>query len=188
MQKRVHITYIAISTHFLFVHCYQHQVLKLMCLGTVLILLPYWFTWVNETWNSALKTPLPKTKFLWNGVNFVMSDFQYIIVLRATLKIQIRKYYCWHGVNKFIPSVRYIFIRKSMRKIQMNKYILWNGDTLKKSSQWYRSVTNLLLTGRWNCCNQKSQMAYALTQYIAINKINFECKLYKLCGLLGAIN
>ena len=58
----------------------------------------------------------------------------------------------------------------------------------QNNSQCARSVTTLLLTGRWNCCNQKSQMAYALTQYIAINKINFECKLYKLCGLLGAIN
>ena len=49
-------------------------------------------------------------------------------------------------------------------------------------------MTSLLLTVRWNFCNQNDQMSRALPQYIAINKINFEYKLYKLCRLLGVTN
>ena len=49
-------------------------------------------------------------------------------------------------------------------------------------------MTTLILTGRWNYCTQNAKMAHALPQDIAINKINFEYKLYKLCGLLGMTN
>ena len=44
MQKPVHITYTSVSPGFIFALRYQHQVLKIMCLGTVWILLLYWFT------------------------------------------------------------------------------------------------------------------------------------------------
>ena len=62
-RKRVNITYTAISPDCLFGLRYQDQVLKLMRLWKVWVLLPYWFNWVNEPLNTALKTPLPKTKW-----------------------------------------------------------------------------------------------------------------------------
>ena len=60
MRKRVNITYTAISPGFIFVLRYQHQVLKLISLGAVQIIPSYQFTWVNEPWNTAHKTHLPK--------------------------------------------------------------------------------------------------------------------------------
>ena len=58
----------------------------------------------------------------------------------------------------------------------------------QNNSQCARSVKTLLLTGRWNYFTRNPQMAHALPQYIAINKINFEYILYKLCVLLGVTN
>ena len=172
---------------FIFVFRYRHQVLKLMRLCKIWILLPYRFTWANETWNTAHKTPLPKINYLWNVVNFVISNLQFIIVLREMYKVQIRNYYCWHGVNEYISSVRYIFLRKPTYKIQMHKHVCWNGETFQNNSQWARSVSTLLLTGRCNYCTWNPQMAHALPQYIVINKIYFEYNWYNLCGLLGVI-
>ena len=167
MRKRVHINYTDISPGFIFFLRYQHQVLNLMRLGTVWILLHYWLTWVDEPWNTSIKISLPKTKFLWHGVNFVISYLQYIIVL---YKVQSRKYYRWHGVNKYIPSVRYLFIRKSTLKIQIHKNICWNGDKFQNNSQWACSVATFLLTGHWDNYTPNSQIAHSLIQYIAIKK------------------
>ena len=61
--KHVHVTFTAISPGFIFVLCYQHRFIELMCLRTVRILLPYRITWVNEPWNKNRKTPLPKNIF-----------------------------------------------------------------------------------------------------------------------------
>ena len=47
MRKCLHITYTAIYPDFLFALGYQHQVLKIMCLGTFYIIIPYRFNWVN---------------------------------------------------------------------------------------------------------------------------------------------
>ena len=82
MQKHVHITHTAIFPNHLFGLRYQQQVLELMHLGTVWIILPYRLTWADEPLNTALKTPLLKTKWLWHGANFLMSALQCIIVLR----------------------------------------------------------------------------------------------------------
>ena len=84
MQKCLHITYTDISPNLPFGFCYQHQFIELMCLQTVQILLPYWFTWVNEPLNKSRKTPFTNTKWLWHCVRFLMSSLHYIIVLRET--------------------------------------------------------------------------------------------------------
>ena len=88
---------------------YKHQVIRIMRLQAVWILLSYQFTRVNELWNTACRTPLPKINWLRHGVDIVMSDLQYIIVLREAYKVQTRKYYIQHGVNRYMPSVRYYF-------------------------------------------------------------------------------
>ena len=44
------------------------------------------------------RPPLPK-KSLWHGVNFLISALQYIIVLRETYKVLIRRYYCFDTVS-----------------------------------------------------------------------------------------
>ena len=49
-------------------------------------------------------------------------------------------------------------------------------------------MTTLMLTGPWNYRTINAQMSHAIPRDIAINKINFEYKLYKLCGLLGMTN
>ena len=53
IQKRVNITYAAISPHCLFSLRYQHQVINIMRLIMVQIIFPYQFTWVNEPLNTA---------------------------------------------------------------------------------------------------------------------------------------
>ena len=111
---------------------YKHQVIRIMRLQAVWILLSYQFTRVNELWNTACRTPLPKINWLRHGVDIVMSDLQYIIVLREAYKVQTRKYYIQHGVNRYMPSVRYLFLRKLTYTIQMQKCIFWNGDTIQK--------------------------------------------------------
>ena len=58
----------------------------------------------------------------------------------------------------------------------------------KNNSQWAHSVTTLLLTLLWDYCTRNSQMAHAIPQYIATNKLNFEYKLYKLFAVLGVTN
>ena len=132
-RKCLHITYTTISLDCLFVLCYQHQVLKIMRLGMVHMILPYRFTWSNEPWNTSFaRPPLPKGKCLWHSVNFVISAFPYIIVLRETYQFKIHKYYRWHGINNNIPSVRYLFLLKSTYKTQMHKYVRWNGETISK--------------------------------------------------------
>ena len=98
---------------------YQHQFLKIMSLWMVQMPFPYQFNWVNETRNTSLKNPITKTKCFFHGVNFLMSDLQYIVVLRETYKVQTRKYYCWHGTNEYIPYVPYIFLSRLMYKIQI---------------------------------------------------------------------
>ena len=91
MQKSVKITSTTIYPGFLLVLRYQHQVIELTRLRTVQILLLDRFTWMKYMWNTACKTPLPKTKWLFHGTNFVMSTLQYIILLRETYKLQTRK-------------------------------------------------------------------------------------------------
>ena len=46
-------------------------------------------------------------------------------------------------------------------------------------------MTPLLLTVFWNYSTRNVQMDHAIPQYIALNKTNFEYKLYKLRGLIG---
>ena len=134
MRKRVHITYTAISTDFIFALRYQHQVLEIMRLGKFRIIIPYWFNWVNEPRNIECNNPLPPQKCLWQGVNFVISACQYIIVLRETYKVKIQKYYHQYSVNEYMPSVWYLFLRKLAYKIQIHEYVCWNGDTIPKKS------------------------------------------------------
>ena len=86
-QKRVHINYSDIYPYRLFGIHYQHQVMELICLGAFWVLIPYHFTWVNEPRNTVRNNSLPKTKWFFHGVNFVMSAHQYIIVLRETHKV-----------------------------------------------------------------------------------------------------
>ena len=54
----------------------------------------------------------------------------------------------------------------------------------KKKLQQARYVSTLLLTDRWNYFTQSFQYYHALTQDIFKSSINFEYKLYSLCGLL----
>ena len=62
MQKRVHITLTAIYPDCIFVLRYHPQFLNIMCLGTVHILPPYRFNWVNEPWNTAFQYHPPQNK------------------------------------------------------------------------------------------------------------------------------
>ena len=130
--KRVNITYTIISTESIFDLHYQHQFLELMRFRTFWILLLHRFPLVNEPQSTDRKTPLPKKKWLFHGVKFVMSTLQYIIVLRELYKFQTRKSYCWRGVNEYMSAVRYIFLRKLRYKFQTQKYICWNGDAFPK--------------------------------------------------------
>ena len=188
MQKRVHITYTAIPSYFLFLLRYQQQVLNCMRTGTVWILLPYHFTWVNEPLNTARKTPLPKRNFLWYGVKFVISDIQCIIVLRETYKFQIRKYKPWHGVNECMPSVRYLFLRKRRTKVKCVNMFVGKVTQFQNNSQWARSVTTLIVTVWCNYCTINAKNGSCSSSIYSSNKINSEYKLYKLCELLGATN
>ena len=97
--KSVNITYTTIYLNHIFGLRYKNQFIELMIIYTVWILIPYWFTWVHESLNTAHNKPLLKTKWPFHDVNFVMSNMQYVIVLRETYKLQTRKYYCCHSVN-----------------------------------------------------------------------------------------
>ena len=71
-QKCANITYANVSLGSIFSFQYQHQVIELVRLRVVQILIPDWFTWVNKPGNTYHKTPLPSTKCIWHGVNFIM--------------------------------------------------------------------------------------------------------------------
>ena len=133
MQKRVNTSYTTIYPNRIFGLRYQNQVLEFMRLRMVWILIPYWFTWVKEMWNTARNTALPKTKWLFHGFNFVMSTLQYIIVLRETHKVQTIKYYRWHGVNEYMSSVPSIFLRKLTYTFQIQYIYLLKWRRVSKN-------------------------------------------------------
>ena len=134
------------------------------------------------------RPPLPKQSVFDMVSTLWCQLFSTLLYWGRSTKFKIQKYYCWYSVNEYILSVQYLFLRKSTHKIQMHKYFCWNGDTFKKISHWASSVTTFLLTSRWNYCTRNYQIAHALPTDISINKINFEYKSYKLCGLLGVTN
>ena len=88
MKKRVNIIYATFFTDHFFGFRFQYQVLEYMKLQMVWILLPNRFDQVNERIDTARNTPFPETECLWNGINFMMSTLQCIIVLGDTYKIQ----------------------------------------------------------------------------------------------------
>ena len=131
MQNFVNITYATVSDDSLdniFGFRYQHHVIKLTRLWMVHIITPNLFYFLNELWNISLQYPLPKTKCIWHGVNFMMSTLQYNIVLRKTYKFQTIKYYCFDKVSANIcPLCSTLFYVSSNTKIYF-----WHGDSFQK--------------------------------------------------------
>ena len=77
----------------------------------------------------------------------------------------------------------YLYVNQRTKFICINMFIEMMTQ-FQKNSQLARYVNTFILNGRWNYFTRNPQMAHALPQYIAINKINFEYELYKLCVLL----
>ena len=102
-----------------------------MYIGTVFILLPYWFTWLNELWNTTCKTSFPKQGgFSWCqpfDVSFSVNYSTEVDVQSPNNKISSLK---WCQQTYALCEV--IILHKSTYKIQMKKYIPWNGDPFQK--------------------------------------------------------
>ena len=164
MRKHVNITYTTIYQHRLFGLCYQHQVIELMRLGMVQILLPYQFTWVNEPWNTARKTPLPKTRWF-----FMVSTL--LCQLCSTLLYWGRRTQFKQDniiVDTVICPLCHTHFYVNRRTKPKWKKIVGMVTRFKNNSQWAHSVSTIFLTGCWNYCVQNGRCSHASPQNIAI--------------------
>ena len=170
MRKRVHITYTTISPNFIFILCYQHQVLNLMHLVVVWILLPYRFTWENKLWNTAYKNPLPRKSFFGMVSTLWYLLFSTIFYWGKRTNLKFKNIIVDTVSTNICPLCGTYFYVNRRTKFKCINMFFGMVTQFQKNSQWACYVTNFLLTGRWKYCTRNSQMAHGLPQDIAINK------------------
>ena len=91
---------------------------------SVQIIIPNWFSWLNEIWDTDNKKPLPKTTCLWICVYFFISILQYIIVLGETYKFQTKNIIVYKVSTNICPLFMNIILRKLTYKFEKTKIYL----------------------------------------------------------------